>query len=105
PGVSGGSCGKPQPGPTGLRRLTRFELDNAARDLFGEAGDPASVLPPDDRAAHGFDNGIEDRTVSPLIAEGYAGIAQDLARKATANLPALMGCDPSGAAATECGRK
>ncbi len=63
-----------------IRRLTRFEYQNAVRDLLALDID-ASALLPDDESAHGFDSATAG-TLSPTLLERYLTAAQKISRLA-----------------------
>ncbi len=74
---------KPDPGRVTVRRLNRAEYNNTVRDLLGVDTGPADGLPPDD-SGYGFDNNGDVLTLSPLLAEKYIEIAEDVAKAAVA---------------------
>src|SRR5262245_5576679 len=84
----------PQPGPSPLRRLTRFEYNNTVRDLLGDNSQPASVFPPEERVV-GFFNNAQASSTSQLLVERYIETAEKVAGRAMTNLGALMPCMPS----------
>jgi hypothetical protein len=88
-------------GTTPLRRLSRTEYINTARDLLK---DP--TLEPDvitDPLALGFDNNAAVLTVTPTAADRYMTVAESLAAAATTNLGALSPCLSTATSATESG--
>ncbi|MEM6916102.1 MAG: DUF1592 domain-containing protein [Verrucomicrobiota bacterium] len=73
---------RPNPGRTdSLRRLTRFEYQNAIRDLLALEIDASEWLPADE-SSHGFDN-ITVGELSPGLLERYLTAAQRISRLAT----------------------
>ncbi len=95
PGANGGAaaCKARDPGPSPMRRLTRWEYDNTIRDLLGDASRPAQEFPPEERVA-AFDNHADGQTVPPRLAEGYFRAAERVAAAAVSkNLAGLVGCD------------
>lgn len=93
-----------QPVPrTALRRLTRFEYQNAVRDLLQVDASAASDLPADE-LTNGFDNNAEVLTVSALHAEKYVLISEALAKLAAADVAKLTGCDEAQTGAEACAR-
>ena len=69
------------PGRTeSFRRLTRYEYQNAIRDLLSLDIDAADLLP-NDEASHGFDN-ITVSNLSPLLLDRYLSAAQSISRLA-----------------------
>jgi hypothetical protein len=100
-GAGGGGPGEPllcdespHPGRSPLRRMTRVELDNTLRDLLRDDTQPAHRLMQEELGS-GFSNNAEVRTVGELVAEQYLALAEDVARRASADLPGLLGCDPA----------
>ena len=78
-----------------LRRLTRWELDNTIRDLFGDDSRPASRMLPRDAVPGAFDNLAASQNASLLLVDGYMRVAEEVA--AGVDLDALVGCDPADA--------
>jgi len=116
PGQAGSGPGAQSPGPveqascptqpvprTPLRRLTRFEYQNAVRDLLHVDAAAASELPADE-LTNGFDNNAGVLTVSALHAEKYVLVSEALAKLAVADVTALTGCDADEAGAEACAR-
>lgn len=97
-------CQTSEPFPSPLRRLTRQEYNNTARDLFGFDLSPADRFPPDE-VAGGFSNNASVLTVSPLLGEKYMEAAEVLAAQAVKNLPTLLGCDPAAIGEEICARQ
>lgn len=71
-----------------LRRLTKREYDNTVRDLLGDTTSPARALPSEERG-NGFGNDAGSLSMSTLLAEQYATVAEDVATRATATPEAL----------------
>ena len=93
-----------QPVPrTPLRRLTRFEYQNAVRDLLNVDPSPAVELPADE-ITNSFDNNSAVLTVSALHAEKYVLVSEELAKQAVKDLNALVGCDVAAQGETTCAR-
>jgi len=105
----GSRCGNdtPQPcgqganllGPRQLRRLTRLEYDNTIRDLFQIDSAWGASFPPDD-VVEGFDGNAAALRVGPLLADKYAGAAEEIATAAARDLVKLAPCAATGDAAT-----
>jgi hypothetical protein len=93
----------PSPGPSPLRRLTRFEYNNTARELLGDDSRPASQFPPEE-IGNGFGNDATALAASQLLVEGYASAARKLALRATSaeSFAAVVGCEPEPSNALEC---
>ncbi len=83
-----------KPGPSPLRRLTRFEYGNTIRDLLGDTGGHEDDFPAE-AEVHGFDNNASSMTVTPALAEQYARAADKIADRATEHFETLMECDPA----------
>ena len=92
-----GSCEDRSLGSAPIRRLTPFELDNTLFDLLGDDTHPASGLP--EEGGSGFDNNAEVGAVSRLVAQKYMQLSEDVAIRATADLPGLLGCSSADDAA------
>jgi hypothetical protein len=75
--------GKPDPGRSLIRRLTRTEYGNTVRDLLQLDLDfkPEFELPTD-ALTHGFENNAEALTISPLLVDRYLVAAQMVAERA-----------------------
>jgi hypothetical protein len=93
-GAAGGAPAVLVPGRSPLRRLSRTEYDNTVRDLLGDTTQPALQFEPD-VLAQGFTNNADTQNVDTSLAQQYLVAAEALAVKATMDLPALMGCDPT----------
>lgn len=90
--------GELAPGPSPIRRMTRFEYNNSVFQLFGDNTRPADAFSPD-QEAQGFTNQADALVVSPLLAEQYADAAEAIAaRQADSVLAKLSGCDGGGGA-------
>jgi hypothetical protein len=103
-------CETPKPGKAQIRRLTRFEYNNAVRDLFGDASNPGNELPTETISQHGnlFGNDAALLSTSPAHVEKWSTVAAAVATRATttpeglAKLPACV----SGAAPDDtCARE
>ncbi|QDU39340.1 hypothetical protein Mal4_36810 [Maioricimonas rarisocia] len=71
----------PRPGRTEtFRRLTRFEYQNAIRDLLAVDIDASRLLPRDE-SSHGFDN-ITVGELTPTLLNRYVNAAQEISRLA-----------------------
>ncbi|MEM9488573.1 MAG: DUF1587 domain-containing protein, partial [Myxococcota bacterium] len=95
------SCvGAIEPGPSPLRRLTRVEYNATIFQLLGDISQPADRFPPDEEA-NGFDNQATALVVSPLLAEQYMQVAEDLAAAHSetllGDLPACVAVAPDRA--------
>jgi len=79
------------PGRAPVRRLTRFEYNNAVRDLLGDTTAPANALPPETIARTGnvFGNDADLQAVSSNLADQWGKVAADIAARATATPVAL----------------
>ena len=76
----------PQPGQVAsFKRMTRYEYQNAIRDLLGLEIDGKKFLPVDS-SSHGFDN-ITVSQLSPTLMERYLSAAQKIAQMAIGSAP------------------
>lgn len=92
------------PGSSPIRRLTRFEYNNTVRDLLGDTTSPADIFPPEEEAL-GFDNQAEALGVTQLLAEHYLKASEEIAARATLDLPKLLSCDPAVAGQDACAKQ
>ena len=75
--------GKPDPGRSLIRRLTRTEYGNTVRDLLQLDLDFRPELElPSDAITHGFDNNAEALTISPVLLDRYLVAAEMIAERA-----------------------
>lgn len=84
------------PGSAVLRRLTRFEYDNTVRDLLGDDTSPANAFPSEE-SGNGFGNDAAAQSVSSLLAEQYATVAEDVAARLIADPDRLAAVAPCAA--------
>ncbi|MEZ0311053.1 MAG: DUF1592 domain-containing protein [Myxococcota bacterium] len=98
PSLLGGAALLPQTIRAPLRRLTRREYDNTVRDLLGDTTSPARALPSEE-IGNGFGNDASSLSMSTLLAEQYANVAEDVATRATATAEALARWAPCVVAA------
>jgi hypothetical protein len=97
------SCPSTEVTRTPLRRLTRVEYANSVRSILGVDAAPADALPADE-VTDGFSNNAQVLTVSPLHAEKYVLVSEELAKAAVNDLSALTGCDVTARGEETCGR-
>jgi hypothetical protein len=107
--VSAECAGAVHAGRAPIRRLTRFEYNNAVADLFGDTSFPASALPPEtiSRVGNVFGNDADLLSVSSNLAEQYGTVAAGVALRATttpAGLAKLPSCAASATADDACAR-
>lgn len=96
------SCELANPGPAPLRPLTRFQYDNAVRDLLGDATSPATAFPPENEV-DGYRTYASANLANPLLVESYLTAAETIAARAVQErLSAVAPC-PEGADEVECG--
>jgi len=94
PGDNPASCKAGiDPGPSPMRRLSNVEYINTVNDLFGSAMPATLTFIPEARV-NGFDNNAQSRAVSNTLALQYYNASEQLANAATANMAALLPCDP-----------
>ncbi len=94
-------------GPSGLRRLTRTEYDNALRDLLGDTSRPGWARLPED-AFDPFDNNYATQIASGVLVETLETMAEEAATRALADPTrrmALVGCAPTGPDDAACLRR
>lgn len=82
-------------GPAPLRRLTRHEYMNTARDLLGPVTVDAERFP--EEGGSGFDNNVDLAVATRIHAQKYMSTAESLAAQAVSDLPRLLGCLPTRA--------
>src|SRR5260221_8720407 len=106
-GTSGVSTVSPEcqgahPGRAPVRRLTRFEYNNAVRDLFGDTSEPANALPPETigRTGNVFGNDADLLSVSSNLAAQWGTVAEGIATRATATPDALAKLSACASGAT-----
>jgi hypothetical protein len=97
------------PGRAPIRRLTRFEYNNAVADLFGDLTAPASSLPPETigRVGNVFGNDADLQSVSDTLALQWDSVAEGVGTRATttpAGLAKLPACASNAAADDTCAR-
>jgi hypothetical protein len=95
------------PGPSPIRRLTRFEYDNTVRDLLGDDTRPATTAFPPEELGNGFGNDANLLSVSRLLAEQYVTVSRGIADRLLADGPryaATLGCTPDAAGEDACAR-
>ncbi len=94
------SCQGPiQPGPSPIRRLTRFEYDRTVSDLLQDTSQPGRQFPPEE-LGNGFGNDATALSASLLLVERYYEAAGELALAALApeKFQSFVGCAATGAA-------
>jgi hypothetical protein len=97
------SCPSTEVTRTPLRRLTRFEYANSVKSILGVDSAPADALPVDE-VTDGFSNNAEVLTVSPLHAEKYVLVSEELAKAAVGDVSRLTTCDVSARGEEPCAR-
>ena len=96
-------CPSVQVPRTSLRRLTRFEYANSAKQLLNVDTSAVNDLPVDE-VTDGFDNNAAVLTVSSLHAEKYVLVSEALAKLAVANA-SFVSCDTSKKTEDACARE
>ncbi len=89
-------CSTADPGPSPIRRMTRLEYNNTVRDLLGDDTHPADGFAPEEEAL-GFNNNAYALGVTTLLAEELMVASEEISQRATADLGALLPCDPATA--------
>jgi hypothetical protein len=95
------ACVRDTPPGAALRRLTRFQLENVLRDIFGEGGSRTASLIPYDTATSLSDDGL----VYPAWVAAFHELAHDLAVETTETNAAVtrtLGCDPDVEGEASC---
>jgi len=81
------------PGGAPIRRMTRFEYNNAVRDLLGDATRPADSFVAEEEAL-GFNNQATALGVTQLLAEQFMEASEGIALRAAKDWQKLLPCDP-----------
>ncbi len=89
------------PGPSPIRRMTRREYNNSVRELLGDTTSPANAFPSEEEGL-GFTNNADMQSVSPVLAEHYMVVAEQVATRATQNLQRLLPCKPAEVGEKAC---
>lgn len=92
-----------KPGSALIRRLTRFEYNNAVADLFGDTTQPASALPPETigRVGNVFGNDAALLSVSDTLAEQWGTVAEGVGLRATTTPAGLAKLPPCMSTSTD----
>jgi hypothetical protein len=90
-------------GAAPLRRLNADQYRNTVQDLLGLGALVSDgSLPPDDSIGDERFVSNVHRPVQGSDLDRYASLAETIARKASADLPVLLGCDPTGSGEASC---
>ncbi|MEP7119812.1 MAG: DUF1592 domain-containing protein [Byssovorax sp.] len=89
------------PGGAPIRRMTRFEYNNAVRDLLGDTTRPADAFVAEEEAL-GFNNQATALGVTQLLAEQYMEASEGIASRAAADWSKILPCDPVKAGQDAC---
>ncbi|MEO5728835.1 MAG: DUF1587 domain-containing protein [Byssovorax sp.] len=89
------------PGGAPIRRMTRFEYNNAVRDLLGDATRPADSFVAEEEAL-GFNNQATALGVTQLLAEQYMEASEGIAGRVAKDWSKLLPCDPAMAGNDAC---
>ncbi len=81
------------PGGAPIRRMTRFEYNNAVRDLLGDTTRPADAFVAEEEAL-GFNNQATALGVTQLLAEQYMEASEGIAARAATDWKKHLPCDP-----------
>lgn len=96
--------GEAVPGQSGLRRLSRFELDTAVNDLLGDSTNAAQTLLPAE-PTNPFDNEYRGQIASAALIESVERFATDAANRLLNNVnqhAAIVPCTPTGPGDAGC---
>ncbi len=96
------TCEEKSPGAAPLHPLTRFQYDNAVRDLFGDTTSPAREFPPENEV-DGYRTYASANVASPLLVESYLTAAEGVAARAVKNKLSKLAPCAEGAAEMACG--
>ncbi|MEM6990748.1 MAG: DUF1592 domain-containing protein [Myxococcota bacterium] len=91
-------------GPTGMRRLTRYEFDNAVRDLVRDDTRPSQALLPEEERTP-FDNEYAGQIVTQPLVESIEILSRQVAQDFVADavrLESILPCEPTGADDEAC---
>jgi hypothetical protein len=92
---NGPSCTEgPSPGPSPIRRMTRFEYDRTVLDLLGDDTNPASGFGAEEEAL-GFNNNAAELITSHALVEQYMLAAEGVSARATDPIEKNLPCDPA----------
>lgn len=94
-------CTKLSPGPSPMRRMTRFEYNNTIRALLNDQSDLANGFVVEEESL-GFNNQAAALGITQLPAEQYMEAAEKLAATAVKDLGKLLPCDPQKAGEDAC---
>jgi hypothetical protein len=86
------TCDVTQPGPAPLRLLTRFQYDNAVRDLLGDTTRPSLGFPPENEV-DGYRTNASANLANPLLVESYLTAAEAVAARAAERVTEIAPCD------------
>lgn len=92
------------PGGAPIRRMTRFEYNNAVRDLLGDTTRPADSFVAEEEAL-GFNNQATALGVTQLLAEQYMEASEGIAARAAKDWSKLLPCDPAKTGQDVCAAK
>ena len=89
-------AGQVEPGPSPIRRMTRFEYNNTVRDLLGDTTNQADTFGAEEEAL-GFNNNAANLVVSDQLANKYMLAAETISENVTAPgaMTSLLPCDPA----------
>jgi hypothetical protein len=98
--------GAVEPGPSPIRRMTRFEYNQTVRDLLGDTTGPADTFGAEEEAL-GFNNNAANLTVSDQLANKYMLAAEGVSERATdpAVMAVTLGCDVAVSGQETCAQQ
>lgn len=97
------SCEATTPGAAPLHLLTRFQYNNAVRDLLGDETEPAHAFPPENEA-DGYRTNAAANPANPLLVENYLIAAEGVAARAAMAVDEVAPC-ADGKAERDCGHE
>lgn len=98
------ACLSVDPGPSPIRRMTRFEYNNTVRDLLGDTTSPAAGFGAEEEAL-GFNNNAANLVTSSTLAEKYMLAAEGISARVTEKLSRILPCDPAHIGEEPCARE
>lgn len=98
------ACSAADPGPSPIRRMTRFEYNNTVRDLLGDETMPAADFGAEEEAL-GFNNNAANLVTSSTLAEKYMIAAEGISARAIKAPSRLLPCEPEVIGDEPCARQ
>lgn len=98
--------GQIHPGPSPIRRMTRFEYNNTVRDLLGDTSNQADAFGAEEEAL-GFNNNAANLVVSDQLANKYMLAAEAISEHVTdpAVIDTIVPCVPEVVGPDACAKQ